>query len=489
MGSPPLHARVSMLFAEGWLAGRVVAHRTLLANQRNGTYVEFQCQFDDGTLTWIDPRYARLRLAKVPVAASTDTDENTLRISTRCCLSFTPLIDPARGEDCTHMARCNHDALLDCIGSSRSCPVAGCDAKIRFRVLVRDVALRDALRTDAADAPPSQAASEFRLWNTRTRTLSADHLTGRSCTLRKRPSRECPRGSRSRGMAGAGPIQVPIDLSEEAAEEEWEEEEWEEEEEEEEEEQEEAVNEDEDEEEEEEEETGGEDEAEWTGEAMADQDGHAAEETLVEGAITRELAPAPWEGSTRAEDERPLPLRRPHRTHRVPRVYEAGPSDAIKRIVPRLAASDYSPARHLKLSLCDAVHLKLRGVSSPTGIPTGSPGVSMLAASKARRRPTAVAKVLDRIIYQVEKANERAESRRLRDAAEVERALQVVLGKVERAVAAESRRRWKRMRARVLSYFPANLYGTPPALAQLASASTGVDGSAADPMRDGAIVA
>ena len=72
--------------------------------------------------------------------------------STRCRYSFAPLTDPARCSACVHPSCCNYDALVTCLQSTRTCPIAGCNAaNVRCRGIIRD----DALRNSLAHLPPN----------------------------------------------------------------------------------------------------------------------------------------------------------------------------------------------------------------------------------------------------------------------------------------------------------------------------------------------
>ena len=70
----------------------------------------------------------------------------------RCQLSHAQLTDPARCEDCSHLACCNYDELCEAgIGRESCCPIVGCRAVLRRRLLVRDTALRDRLTSVPAN--------------------------------------------------------------------------------------------------------------------------------------------------------------------------------------------------------------------------------------------------------------------------------------------------------------------------------------------------
>ena len=86
---PPMHARVSMKFSKGWFSGRVLAHRTLI-DKRESTIAEFQVCFDDGEVTWVDPRHSEVRLS------ANATREEWERVGLRCAISMAPLVNPAR---------------------------------------------------------------------------------------------------------------------------------------------------------------------------------------------------------------------------------------------------------------------------------------------------------------------------------------------------------------------------------------------------------
>ena len=68
------------------------------------------------------------------------------QLSGRCAYSHAPLVDPARGRTCAHLPMCNFKALESHASKSRECPVAGCNHRVGPRDLVRDDALREALK-------------------------------------------------------------------------------------------------------------------------------------------------------------------------------------------------------------------------------------------------------------------------------------------------------------------------------------------------------
>ena len=75
-----------------------------------------------------------------------------LALPLRCQLSHRRLSDPARCEDCQHLAGCNYDELCEAgVGRTSVCPIVGCAAILRRRLLVRDTNLRDRLAGVAAD--------------------------------------------------------------------------------------------------------------------------------------------------------------------------------------------------------------------------------------------------------------------------------------------------------------------------------------------------
>ena len=72
-----------------------------------------------------------------------------------CEISQGRLIDPARGEDCKHLATCNYDALRSAVqrvnNARKECPVAGCSAPLR---LVRHIERDDKLKRALEGVPP-----------------------------------------------------------------------------------------------------------------------------------------------------------------------------------------------------------------------------------------------------------------------------------------------------------------------------------------------
>lgn len=161
-----------MLFSKGWASGVITEHRTHVEGARSRPYVEVFVRFDDGSKTWVDPRYSQIRLTEQSCSPCE-------RISLRCCLSLAPLTDPARGEACQHSPRCNYDDLRECISKTRMCPVAGCTATVRARAIVRDVALRDALHAFRA-AGTSRSQCDFATWDRASGTL---HFDGASASV------------------------------------------------------------------------------------------------------------------------------------------------------------------------------------------------------------------------------------------------------------------------------------------------------------------
>ena len=146
----PLHTRVSVEYAgpyAGRHAGTVVGHRTSLGEhstslRKCSQVTEIQVSFDDGETSWFASTDPALRIMKQkPVGGAR-------RVSLRCALSLQPLVDPARGEACTHDANCNYKELRAYVARKRQCPVAGCDSAIpRSRDIVRELQFRDSLLT------------------------------------------------------------------------------------------------------------------------------------------------------------------------------------------------------------------------------------------------------------------------------------------------------------------------------------------------------
>jgi len=125
----------------------VVGHRTSLGEhstslRKCSQVTEIQVSFDDGETSWFASTDPALRIMKQkPVGGAR-------RVSLRCALSLQPLVDPARGEACTHDANCNYNELRAYVARKRQCPVAGCDSAIpRSRDIVRDLQFRDSLLT------------------------------------------------------------------------------------------------------------------------------------------------------------------------------------------------------------------------------------------------------------------------------------------------------------------------------------------------------
>ena len=79
---------------------------------------------------------ARVEAAAEPLTGQKRKDTEELM---RCALTFQLLVDPARGEACTHSACCNYDDLRAYAARAKTCPVVGCEEKIpRTGSIVRD---------------------------------------------------------------------------------------------------------------------------------------------------------------------------------------------------------------------------------------------------------------------------------------------------------------------------------------------------------------
>ena len=143
------------------------------------------------------------------------------RVEMRCCLSFAPLIDPARGEACSHVARCNYDELRLHVGRRHACPVFGCSAPlVRPRSVVRDEALKEAM-AGADDAqlwrspdgeylkrPPDRATEENSLLDLeedaedQAATASSSNVAGTASRIRGDRLTLVPSKSNSSGFKG-----------------------------------------------------------------------------------------------------------------------------------------------------------------------------------------------------------------------------------------------------------------------------------------------
>ena len=83
----------------------------------------------------------------------------------RCAISFQPLIDPAKGSNCTHHACCNYKALRDYALASKRCPLENCRAQLRC---TREVARDAKLKALLIHAPAGATAVWFRAEQLRT---------------------------------------------------------------------------------------------------------------------------------------------------------------------------------------------------------------------------------------------------------------------------------------------------------------------------------
>ena len=97
-------------------------------------------------------------------AAETD-DGKWECLDLRCAISFQPLIDPAKGSNCTHHACCNYKALRDYALASKRCPLENCRAQLRC---TREVARDAKLKALLIHAPAGATAVWFRAEQLRT---------------------------------------------------------------------------------------------------------------------------------------------------------------------------------------------------------------------------------------------------------------------------------------------------------------------------------
>ena len=120
----------------GWLKGTV-----LEAWQRlEGQMIKVRYD-DDNTTECFDPEGDQWKVELIldePAEAS-----RYVPMRLQCSRSHAPLIDPAKGERCNHLAMFNYDSLAEHIAKHGACPYHGCSAAIRTRTsILRDDWLR-----------------------------------------------------------------------------------------------------------------------------------------------------------------------------------------------------------------------------------------------------------------------------------------------------------------------------------------------------------
>ena len=143
---PALRTRVAVADGPNWFEGMVIGHRT--EDDRGVPIPCIQVAYDAGFQRWHNLLTSQVRPALADDAECIcEIQHGWQRIETRCCISHAALIDPARGDTCTHESRCNYGKLRNYAARKQACPVAGCNAPIpRVHSVVRDDSMRKALQ-------------------------------------------------------------------------------------------------------------------------------------------------------------------------------------------------------------------------------------------------------------------------------------------------------------------------------------------------------
>ena len=134
--------------------GIIVEARTQLGDS-NRPVDEHRIELDDSAgSVWVTLTTTphELMQSGEELDAGTDVQINTRvpeKLTLRCVLTFQPLVDPARGVDCSHASNANFDDLASHVMRSKQCPVFGCDCTIlRGRSSIRrDINLKALLQT------------------------------------------------------------------------------------------------------------------------------------------------------------------------------------------------------------------------------------------------------------------------------------------------------------------------------------------------------
>ena len=185
----PIGSRVAVDWNGVRHDGTVMSHRMM--NDKAEAAGEFQVHYDDGAVHWHKAgEWSVARAAGSSTRGVVASDEGWHRIDLRCCLSSSRLVDPARGERCTHPARCNYDALRAYAGRTCKCPVQGCDAAIPRTldvIRVREAALERVLET-----VPATSDAEAMWWSPRTGEVRQEAPSGNDGMARRSDATPTP---------------------------------------------------------------------------------------------------------------------------------------------------------------------------------------------------------------------------------------------------------------------------------------------------------
>ena len=151
-----LHARIEVIVRGKRQPARVVGHRRVMGTRR--AVDELEVRIDGaGSSIFLSPKEVAEKVR--PLAAECDDAEVLVMqgawrpLSLSCVFSLQPLVDPARGEGCRHVAVCNFEHLLHEARTTRKCPAVGCTHSLSARRLVREEKLRESLHVFRASLP------------------------------------------------------------------------------------------------------------------------------------------------------------------------------------------------------------------------------------------------------------------------------------------------------------------------------------------------
>ena len=150
------HDRIEIIVRGKGQPARVVGHREVM--ETHHAVDELEVQLDGaGSSIFLSPKEVAEKVR--PLAAECDDADVILvqgawrPLSLSCVFSLQPLVDPARGESCRHVAVCNFKHLFHEASTTRKCPAVGCTHSLSARRLVREEKLRESLRVFRASLP------------------------------------------------------------------------------------------------------------------------------------------------------------------------------------------------------------------------------------------------------------------------------------------------------------------------------------------------
>ena len=150
------HDRIEIIVRGKGQPARVVGHREVMETRRAVDELEVHLDGASSSI-FLSPKEVAEKVR--PLAAECDDADVILvqgawrPLSLSCVFSLQPLVDPARGESCRHVAVCNFEHLLHEASTTRKCPAVGCTHSLSARKLVREDKLRASLRVFRASLP------------------------------------------------------------------------------------------------------------------------------------------------------------------------------------------------------------------------------------------------------------------------------------------------------------------------------------------------